>query len=220
MFGFPRLAELVKVHGNDAPLIKFLLQQLASFTGEKWEQEDDVTLVTLQRADGYGHSMITNASATPSDETNDERSGDEHGWRTLDTWTIASEAGNERQAIERLVEAVRELHFPAQRLEDLKTAVGEATMNAMEHGNHFEADLPVTIEVLSSRTSVTVRITDEGGSFSLNQTLAPDLDAKLAGLQSPRGWGLFLIERLVDEVRVTGDNERHTIELTVHRSSE
>ena len=49
MFGFPRLRELVGSHEGGASLIDFLLQELAGFTGENWEQEDDVTLVTLQR---------------------------------------------------------------------------------------------------------------------------------------------------------------------------
>jgi anti-sigma regulatory factor (Ser/Thr protein kinase) len=86
-------------------------------------------------------------------------------------------------------------------------------MNAMEHGNHYQPDLPVAIQVRASQTRISVRITDEGGHFVLPESQAPDLEAKLAGLQSPRGWGLFLIERLVDEVHVTGDATHHTLEL-------
>ena len=46
----------------------------------------------------------------------------------------------------------------------------------------------------------------------------PDLDAKLAGLQSPRGWGLFLMRELVDEVRTRDSAGGHTVELVVHRN--
>jgi serine phosphatase RsbU (regulator of sigma subunit) len=49
MFGFPRLKTLLGEHSNGIPLIDFLLDELKHFTGEAWEQEDDVTLVTLQR---------------------------------------------------------------------------------------------------------------------------------------------------------------------------
>ena len=49
MFGFPRTKELVAAHPGGGSLIQFLLAELAGFTGEGWEQEDDVTLVTLQR---------------------------------------------------------------------------------------------------------------------------------------------------------------------------
>ena len=50
MFGFPRLQGLVGAHrSGGSALISFLLAELARFTGEDWEQEDDITLVTLDR---------------------------------------------------------------------------------------------------------------------------------------------------------------------------
>ena len=49
MFGFPRLKTLLEEHAEGASLIRLLLSELKSFTGEGWEQEDDVTMVTLQR---------------------------------------------------------------------------------------------------------------------------------------------------------------------------
>ncbi len=50
MFGFPRLRALVAEHGEERSLGGFLLEELYSFVGEGWEQEDDITLVTLRRA--------------------------------------------------------------------------------------------------------------------------------------------------------------------------
>jgi serine phosphatase RsbU (regulator of sigma subunit) len=49
MFGFPRLRALVAQHSGEPSLGDFLLQELYSFTGEGWEQEDDITLLTLER---------------------------------------------------------------------------------------------------------------------------------------------------------------------------
>jgi len=49
MFGFPRLKTVLQEQGDGVPLIDLLLDELKRFTGEAWEQEDDVTLVTLQR---------------------------------------------------------------------------------------------------------------------------------------------------------------------------
>jgi serine phosphatase RsbU (regulator of sigma subunit)/predicted ester cyclase len=49
MFGFPRLRELIAEHGEERALGDFLLEQLHLFVGEGWEQEDDITLLTLQR---------------------------------------------------------------------------------------------------------------------------------------------------------------------------
>jgi serine phosphatase RsbU (regulator of sigma subunit) len=48
MFGFPRLRALVAEHGEQRSLGDFLLEELSSFVGESWEQEDDITLLTLR----------------------------------------------------------------------------------------------------------------------------------------------------------------------------
>ena len=54
MFGFPKLRALVANHDGEKPLGDFLLEELYSFTGEGWEQEDDITLLTLQRSASLG----------------------------------------------------------------------------------------------------------------------------------------------------------------------
>jgi serine phosphatase RsbU (regulator of sigma subunit) len=50
MFGFPRLRWLVAKHGQERSLEEALLEELYSFVGEGWEQEDDITLLTLRRS--------------------------------------------------------------------------------------------------------------------------------------------------------------------------
>jgi serine phosphatase RsbU (regulator of sigma subunit) len=51
MFGFPRLRRLVAEHdAEEGSLVDFLMDELRSFTGDGWEQEDDITLVTLRRS--------------------------------------------------------------------------------------------------------------------------------------------------------------------------
>jgi serine phosphatase RsbU (regulator of sigma subunit)/anti-sigma regulatory factor (Ser/Thr protein kinase) len=199
MFGFPRLKELVgQGEGGGEELIDLLLRELDTFTGEAWEQEDDITLVTIQRS---GAAMPATVD------------GDAH---TLVEFDLASEPGNEREAIARVSEAVANLELPQQRLERLKTAVGEATMNAMEHGNGYRADAPVSIRVSANDETLTVQITDLGGEREIPDAEAPDLEAKLAGEQTARGWGLFLIENMVDQLKTTSDGSRHTVELVLH----
>jgi serine phosphatase RsbU (regulator of sigma subunit) len=51
MFGFPRLRRMVAEHAEEGSLVDFLMEELSSFTGDGWEQEDDITLVTLQRSE-------------------------------------------------------------------------------------------------------------------------------------------------------------------------
>ncbi len=210
MFSFPRLMALVGQYGHTGALIEYLLNELRSFTGIGWEQEDDVTLVTLQHT-GDGHMS----------DRSDENPVSEEGWRVLDTWPIPSAPGNERDAMRHVEAIVRELGMSDRRIERLKTAVAEATMNAMEHGNQYQNDVPVEVTVMTSAHQVAVRIRDSGGGQPVpTQTQIPNLEAKLAEEQTPRGWGLFLIRNLVDEMRVTSDEHHHTVELIMSREED
>ena len=74
-------------------------------------------------------------------------------------------------------------------------------MNAMEHGNATSRTSRCEIAVAASEAPLS-RADHRPGRRARSATRrAPDLDAKLAGQQTPRGWGLFLIENMVDEVR-------------------
>ena len=90
------------------------------------------------------------------------------------------------------------------RLEQLKTAVAEAAMNAIEHGNEGREELPVEVEVEAADGDARRPHHRRGARRRRSaRRRRPDLEAKLAGLQKPRGWGLFLIENMVDEIRVS-----------------
>ena len=213
MFGFPRLARLLEEKGHGTPAIDYLLAELSVFTGKDWEQEDDVTLVTLRREDR--ESKVKNIPSVSTQPGDDESQNNPH-WRTLAELLLPSIPGNERQAMEQVIQAVQELHLSTRRLEHLKTAVAEATMNAMEHGNHYQPDVPVIIQVQASATTLAVRISDQGEGPADIEAETPDLEAKLAELQTPRGWGLFLIKNLVDEMFIINNNSHHTIELIIN----
>jgi anti-sigma regulatory factor (Ser/Thr protein kinase) len=211
MFGFPRLMSLMAEWTDTTPLIERMLNELAAFTGADWEQEDDVTLVALQRE----HRAIS-----PTLLVADSDSESDAGWQTLDAFETPSAPGNEREVIAQVEAALAPLGLPHKRIEQLKTAVAEATMNAMEHGNHYAPDQPVGITVRANAAAVSVRIRDNGGEYPIPEAHTPDIEAKLAELQTPRGWGLFLIKSLVDDMRVTTDGGFHTVELIINREGE
>src|SRR5580704_1426812 len=83
--------------------------------------------------------------------------------RRLDAFELPSEPGNERLALARVADSVRGLGLPEGRLEKLKTAVAEATMNAIEHGNKNCAEIPVEVEVTLDGDEIIVAISDQGG---------------------------------------------------------
>ena len=142
--------------------------------------------------------------------------------RRLDAFSLPSEPGNERLALARVAGTVKDLGLSEARLEKLKTAVAEATMNAIEHGNGNHAEIPVEVEVSQDGDEIIVAISDQGGDATAGDAPAgstpaeePDLLKKLDGAQSPRGWGLFLIRNMVDAMDITTNGQRHTIWLTV-----
>ena len=69
--------------------------------------------------------------------------------------------------------------------------------------------------MLRSADRLRVQVTDRGDAGELAEAEAPDLEAKLEGRQKPRGWGLFLIEKMVDEARVMGEGGGRTVELVL-----
>jgi anti-sigma regulatory factor (Ser/Thr protein kinase) len=191
IYSLPRLRRLLSENiaaGKTTDWITLVLTSLAYRTGAGWEQEDDVTLLSLER----------------------QPTG------ILGEFEIPAEPGNERLAAEKVLALVQPLNLPPRRLDRLKTAVAEGAMNAMEHGNHYQADLPVEIRVAASATTLTVTIVDQGGGRPIPQMPEPDLEAKLDGLQPPRGWGLFLIRAMVDELHTRSDEVNHTLEMVFY----
>ncbi len=200
MFGMKRLERLIGEHAGGDSLIGFLRDELGSFTGEGWEQEDDVTFVVVQR-----------------EAKRAAKSGDnDHQAHVLDEFEAPSRVGGERAVMERVAGVVSGL-LPASQIERLKTAVSEASMNAIEHGNHFRDDLPIKVRVEVSDKKVSVFVTDSGGEQPIPEAATPDIEAKLEGTQSARGWGLFLIKAMVDDMRVHTSSSEHTIELILKR---
>jgi serine phosphatase RsbU (regulator of sigma subunit)/anti-sigma regulatory factor (Ser/Thr protein kinase) len=203
MYGFGRLRSAFAADLAGSELIDRLLDDLRGFTGRDWEQEDDLTVVNLRRSQA---STAFGGSAMEDEKV------------LLDE-AIAGEEGNERLAMDRVAAAVEPLGLSADRVERLKTAVSEAAMNAIEYGSRGQPDVPIRIRVTASATAVRVRIVDAGlgGDVPIGSAEVPDLDAKLAGLQKPRGWGLFLIEQMVDEVALESTPDGQAMVLTMHR---
>jgi serine phosphatase RsbU (regulator of sigma subunit)/anti-sigma regulatory factor (Ser/Thr protein kinase) len=197
MFGKARAIDRVRNHPGGPSILDYLVESLIGFAGVEGAKDDDVTLVAIKRLDG-------------------RRTGPEVS-RVITEFSVPSVQGGELEAVDRVESSVVDLNLPIRVMERLKTAVAEATMNAMEHGNGYDPNLPVEIRVLSSTTSLEVHVTDQGQAPSTLDVEEPDIAAKLAGDQSPRGWGIFLIKNMVDDLRVTDADGKHRLELVVNR---
>ena len=207
MFGFPRLRGLMATEHSGGDLLDRLLEELRGFVGHGWEQEDDITLVALQRTGGPGAAVAEPATAPELEPTDD---------RVLLHLSLPGAAGSERRAADEVANAVEGLGIAPARLERLKTAVSEAAMNAVEYGSQNDPTIPFEVLAVVEAADLVVRITDRGLGGSLGDAEEPDIEKKLAGEQRSRGWGLFLIRHMVDAVEVATHGAGRTVTLTLH----
>lgn len=130
---------------------------------------------------------------------------------------IPSSLGSEKIAMNTAAEIARSMGFAEDRIEDLKTAIAEACINAMEHGNKLDETLPVGVILSTGTDSLEVRVVDTGAGPA-GHAAAPDIDKKMHEEEQPRGMGMFLIESLMDEAEwvsspYTGSYARMVIRL-------
>ncbi len=117
---------------------------------------------------------------------------------------LPSKMGFEKVAMSTASAVAKLMGFPDDRVEDLKTAVAEACINAIEHGNRLNEKLKVDVVLSAGVDSLEVKVIDDGKGMS-KQPAKPDIDRKMHGEEDPRGMGMFLIQALVDEAEwVTG----------------
>jgi len=138
-------------------------------------------------------------------------------YREVIELAVPSRLGLERVAVDAAASLAILMGFSEDRIEDLKTAVEEACINAIEHGNQENANTKVLVELIADDSKLQVDIHDHGKGIS-GTIEKPDIDAKMAGKQKSRGWGLFLIQSLMDEVEFgwnpeTGNVTRMVIHL-------
>jgi serine phosphatase RsbU (regulator of sigma subunit)/anti-sigma regulatory factor (Ser/Thr protein kinase) len=198
-FGESRLLETFLECGQLTPddVLDRIWQTLGEFSDGQ-EQSDDMTALVLFR----------NASRR-------QLSMDQPR-RYLEI-QIPSSLGSEKIAMNTAAEVARSMGFAEDRIEDLKTAIAEACINAMEHGNKLDETLPVGVILSTGDDSLEVRVVDTG-TGPPEHTAAPDIDKKMHEEETPRGMGMFLIESLMDEAEwvsspCTGSYARMVIRL-------
>lgn len=113
--------------------------------------------------------------------------------------SLPSELGYEVIARDAVAAFARRLGLATDRIEDLKTAVCEACINAIEHGNSLRPGLRVQIACRFDTDRLVVEVIDQGVSSFAPKSEPLTITEKVAGLGSLRGMGLLLISQLCDE---------------------
>lgn len=114
---------------------------------------------------------------------------------------LPSRTGYEKVAMSVATVIALNMGMPAARVEDLSTALSEAILNAMEHGNQMNEQQQVVVNFTLAVDRLLIAVSDQGQGFYPPVGI-PNLEEKIAGNSPTRGWGWFLMEQLVDQVEV------------------
>lgn len=117
--------------------------------------------------------------------------------------SFPSELGFEKVAREAVAAFARRIGFDNERIEDLKTALGEACINAIEHGNSDAPGLRVDISCICEDDRLTIEVRDQGMKRYQQTNIETSIDKKIEGRAPRRGMGLMMIAQLVDEAGFT-----------------
>ncbi|MGO9777220.1 MAG: ATP-binding protein [Terracidiphilus sp.] len=137
---------------------------------------------------------------------------------------LPSRMGFEKVSMSTAAAVAKLMCFREDRIEDLKTAVAEACINAIEHGNRLNEKLSVGVVLSVNANSLEVKVIDDGKGMNRKPGLVskPDIDRKMHGEEGPRGMGMFLIQALVDEAEwvVGADGNSSYVRLVIRLDKE
>ena len=134
--------------------------------------------------------------------------------------TLANQIGYERVAMACSASFAQLFGFPPARIEDLKTMVGEASVNAMQHGNKGRSDAKVTVSMKCDDNTMTVSVQDEGGGIKEFPPV-PDIEKIIEEDKLITGFGLFLIKELADQVEFNKmADEGHMVKMTINMKAQ
>jgi len=125
--------------------------------------------------------------------------------------------GYERIAMASLESFAKMCEFAPDRIEDLKTVVAEAAINAMEHGNRERPDAQVNIAFQYCDDAIQIIVADQGEG--IKKVLPnPDIERIVSEIDPPVGFGLYLIRQLANEVEYNMDVDKgHSLKMVVKK---
>jgi serine phosphatase RsbU (regulator of sigma subunit)/anti-sigma regulatory factor (Ser/Thr protein kinase) len=208
-FGFDRIEKLLANLPETMTaqeIMERIVQAVQTHLGEELPQ-DDTTIIVLRGLEYAVETPPSNNGQKPAVAPNrqliiDDMSvpmrisppADGSQWINIELF-LPSQLGFEKVPRSTIGALAREVGFSEDRVEDLKTAVAEACMNAIEHGNGSDPTLSVSVLISVSPTRLEIRISDVGKQKIPIPFPEP-------GKGDMRGWGLYFIQHLVDRFEV------------------
>jgi serine/threonine-protein kinase RsbW len=115
--------------------------------------------------------------------------------------SLPSQVGYERIAMASAESYAKMLGLAPERIEDLKTIVAEAAINAMQHGNKERPDARVKVSMMVKDNAIQVTVMDQGEGFK-GFLPDPNIERIVNEEDPPVGFGTFLIRQLADQVEI------------------
>ncbi|SEN67227.1 ATP-binding SpoIIE family protein phosphatase [Paenibacillus sp. OV219] len=193
MYSFDGLEAELATWQPDEDLTEIVDNWLVRMDRECGSGMDDRTVVVLELAGEYRSSL---ASAASFDNPFMSRE-----------WAIRSKLGDERLVALKVGDWIKERWPNSDIYEDVQSAVCEAMINAIEHGNKMQPNAYVTVIAQIGGMLMVCRVYDEGGGFYPKLSRDEDEMRKKLESEDPRGWGLVMIDTLAD-YWTTGRDER------------
>ena len=129
---------------------------------------------------------------------------------------LSNEIGYERIAMACSASFAQLFGCAPERIEDLKTVVSEAAINAMEHGNKGRTDARVIVYMNCRDGAIHVSVIDEGDGIK-EVPPNPNTERIIEELDPPTGYGVFLINQLADKVEYNQmTDEGHAVRMAVN----
>jgi len=190
LYGFDRLLASIDAHRGlpASALLERLLADIDAFV-QGTEQHDDITIIVAR----VGEPMDA------------QKKFELH---------VPSSVGAEKIAMDFAANVAKSMAFSPERIEDLKTAVAEACLNAIEHGNKSEAGTRVGIRLTADGDRLQIAVQDRGSGPGELPT--PDIESRMAGEVAARGWGIFLIRNLMDEVSFESNEHGNVVKMIIY----
>lgn len=120
----------------------------------------------------------------------------------MERMSIPAEPDRELEVANRAFELAQDAGLTADEADEVRLAVIEAVINAIEHGHNEQGRVQVSFSSCSKQARLAVTVGDSGSGFDPLQVAVPNIAEKIGTKQRKRGWGLKLMRSLMDEVIV------------------
>jgi len=127
-------------------------------------------------------------------------------FNAIEKMSVPMELNQELKVIERVEKLARELGFDRDSIDEIKLAVIEAVINAIEHGSNAERIVYITFGLSRQPLRMTITISDSGVGFDPDSVREPDIKEKINKHDRKRGWGLKIMRSLMDEVIINSSS--------------